>query len=537
MKMLSFLLLFAVLTLSSCLNTESNGQLDERRALNNATNLYLTTVASLYGNIGGTRDGEGLQGTYRGVYDYNTFTTDEAIIPIRGGDWYDGGFWQNLYLHKWTAADSELQTMWNYLFRTVMLCNHSLEMIERYDYLLTSQQYKSYTSEVRAIRALFYYHLMDLFGRIPIVTDTSTHLDQMKQRSRSEVFRFVVEELQASLAHLSSERSNLLGNYYGRITKPVVFFLLARLALNAEVYMDEVWVDKEYPSGKSISFKVGDKLLNAWQTTVAYCDSLTAAGYSLEENYADNFSVSNEHSRENIFTIPMDKTLYANMFKNLFRSLHYVHGGALGRGAENGSSATLTTLSAFGYGTTSLDPRFALNFFSDTVKVDGKTIKQINGKNLVYHPTAIQMQLTGSVYEKTAGARMFKYEIDRTSYEDGKLQNNDIVLYRYADAMLMRAEAQIRQGLNGDTDINEVRRRVGLPKLIHASLEDVLKERRLELVWEGTHRQDLIRFRLFHLAYEERPQLEREANAYTTVFPIPASTLQMNKLLLQNPGY
>ena len=126
MKMLSFLLLFAVLTLSSCLNTESNGQLDERRALNNATNLYLTTVASLYGNIGGTRDGEGLQGTYRGVYDYNTFTTDEAIIPIRGGDWYDGGFWQNLYLHKWTAADSELQTMWNYLFRTVMLCNHSL---------------------------------------------------------------------------------------------------------------------------------------------------------------------------------------------------------------------------------------------------------------------------------------------------------------------------------------------------------------------------------------------------------------------------
>ena len=85
--MLSFLLLFAVLTLSSCLNTESNGQLDERRALNNATNLYLTTVASLYGNIGGTRDGEGLQGTYRGVYDYNTFTTDEAIIPIRGGDW------------------------------------------------------------------------------------------------------------------------------------------------------------------------------------------------------------------------------------------------------------------------------------------------------------------------------------------------------------------------------------------------------------------------------------------------------------------
>ena len=76
MKMRCLCLLFALIMLGSCLNTESNGQLDEKRAVNNATNLYLTAVASLYGNIGGVQDGEGLQGTYRGVYDYNTFTTD-----------------------------------------------------------------------------------------------------------------------------------------------------------------------------------------------------------------------------------------------------------------------------------------------------------------------------------------------------------------------------------------------------------------------------------------------------------------------------
>ena len=174
MKLRYLSLLFGAVLLSSCLTTESNGQLDEKRAVNNATNLYLTAVASLYVNIGGVQDGEGLQGTYRGVYDYNTFTTDEAMIPIRGGDWYDGGFWQNLYLHKWTAADPELYSMWNYLFRSVMLCNHSLEILERYKYLLTSQQKKAYSSEVRAIRALFYYQLMDLFGRVPIVTDTGT---------------------------------------------------------------------------------------------------------------------------------------------------------------------------------------------------------------------------------------------------------------------------------------------------------------------------------------------------------------------------
>lgn len=537
MKLRYLSLLFGAVLLSSCLTTESNGQLDEKRAVNNATNLYLTAVASLYVNIGGVQDGEGLQGTYRGVYDYNTFTTDEAIIPIRGGDWYDGGFWQNLYLHKWTAADPELYSMWNYLFRSVMLCNHSLEILERYEHLLTSQQKKAYSSEVRAIRALFYYQLMDLFGRVPIVTNTGTKLDQMKQRSRSEVFRFVVDELLSSLPNLSSSRSNLLGNYYGRITKPVVHFLLARLALNSEVYMDDNWTDQQRPDGATIQFQVGGKSLNAWQTTVAYCDSLAVAGYILERNYSDNFAVANEHSQENIYTIPMDKTLYATLFKNLFRTLHYIHGSALGRGAENGSSATLTTLSVFGYGTSEQDPRFTLNFFADTVKVDGKYIKQSNGESLVYCPKEIRMQLTGSDYEKTAGARMYKYEIDRTAFDDGKLQNNDIVLYRYSDALLMRSEALIRQGLNGDEALNTVRYRVGLSGLSNATLEDVLKERMLELVWEGTHRYDLIRFGRFHLTYEERPQLEKESNGYTTVFPIPARILQMNHLWNQNPGY
>ena len=156
---------------------------------------------------------------------------------------------------------------------------------------------------------------------------------------------------------------------------------------------------------------------------------------------------------------------------------------------------------------------------------------------LVYQPLSIKMQLTGAKYEKTAGARMKKYEIDRTAYDDGKLQNNDIVLYRYADALLMQSEAMIRQGRNGDVPLNMVRARVGLSPLRNATLTDVLKERMLELVWEGTRRQDLIRFHLFHLPYEERPQLAKEINAYTTVFPIPLRTLQMNGLLHQNPGY
>lgn len=534
---LRLLLLLLPFSLVSCLHNDSVGQLAEEQAINNASNLYINTVASLYRNIGSATDGEGLQGTYRGVYDYNTFTTDEAMIPIRGGDWYDGGFWENLYLHRWTANDAELQVVWNYLFRTVMLCNHSLSQLDKYGGLLQPSEQEAYKAEVRALRALFYYHLMDMFARVPLVTDAQTQMDKVVQRSRSEVFRFVVNELQAVAPLLSAERSNTFGRYYGRITRPVVYFLLARLALNAEIYMDDNWTDTVYPEGQSIRFDVAGKSLNAWQTTIAYCDSLGEMGYGLEREYQNNFSVSNESSIENIFTIPMDKTLYEAQFKNLFRTLHYVHGSALGRGAENGASATRTTLQVFGYGTEQQDPRFVLNFYADTVRVDGRVLRQIDGKPLVYEPNAIRLQITGDKFEKTAGARMKKYAIDRTAYEDGKLQNNDIVLYRYADALLMKAEAQLRLGQNGDAALNLVRKRVNAPVIVDATLEDVMKERRLELVWEGCHRQDMIRFRRFHLPYEERAQLSREYTRYTMVFPIPQRTLQMNRLMRQNEGY
>ena len=89
----------ASLLLTGCLNETPKGLLSEEDAYDNAVNLYINSVATLYNYIGGHEDSQGLQGTYRGVYDYNTFTTDEAIIPTRGGDWYDGEYWQNLYQH------------------------------------------------------------------------------------------------------------------------------------------------------------------------------------------------------------------------------------------------------------------------------------------------------------------------------------------------------------------------------------------------------------------------------------------------------
>ena len=537
MKKYTNILLIAMMALmNSCLNEDLKDQLYEEDIYNNANNIYINAVAVLYNYIGGSADSEGLQGTCRGVYDYNTLTTDEAMIPIRGGDWYDGGLWENMYLHKWNANDLPLYNTWKYLYKVVVLSNKSLSVIDTYGHLLEEEQKKAYQAEIRAIRALFYFYIMDMYGRIPLVTSYNEKQDEVIQSERSEVFRFIVNELQEVVVSLPDEHSNRMGNHYGRITAPVVHFLLAKLALNAEIYCDDNWTDGICLNGKELFFQVDGEQLNAWEACVRYCDKLAESGYVLEKDYSYNFAVHNENSSENIFTIPLDKNFYAAQFHYLFRSRHYNHGGALGGASENGTSATVSTVLAYGYGTDHVDTRFERNFYAGQVVVDGKIVQLDSGEPLEYKPLKLKLNLTGSPYVKTAGARMAKYEVDRTSHSDGRQPDNDIVLFRYADVLLMKAEAKVRNGEDGFGELNQVRRRVGMPDR-NATLENILEERLLELVWEGWRRQDLIRFGLFHQSYDQREQLSNEANGYTTVFPIPQKCIDLNPRLEQHVGY
>lgn len=110
-----------MLCFSSCLDEHPKDQLDQEAIYNNADNIYKNAVASLYNYIGSNQESEGLQGTCRGIYDYNTLTTDEAMNPIRGGDWYDGGLWENMYQHKWNANDMNLYNVWKFLYKVIVL--------------------------------------------------------------------------------------------------------------------------------------------------------------------------------------------------------------------------------------------------------------------------------------------------------------------------------------------------------------------------------------------------------------------------------
>ena len=525
-------LLLLCLTVASChfLDEKPKDQLDESALITDARSLYLATLGDLYAHFGSDDEGEGIMGTGRGIYDLQTVTSDEAIIPIRGADWNDGGLWIRLYTHAWESGEAPIKNAWNYLFQMIVKSNKALQRVENYASLLTKEEKESYTAELRAIRAYMYYYLLDLYARVPLITGPDVALSDVEQSERSEVFNFVVGELEAARPYLPLERSNYLGNCYGRITRPVVFFLLAKLYLNADVYMDDDWTD-------------GVRTLHpeCYKNCMDYCDSINVfpgEDYHLSASYTENFSTTNERSHENILTIPMDPDRYASQFQYVFRSLHYDHAAALGMCGENGPCATLEVLDANHFGLADEDPRFKMNYWGGAaVDANGKPVYLNKTTPLVYKPESVELDLTGNADEKVAGARMKKYDYDPNCTTDGKMVRNDLVIFRYADVVLMRAEAMARYGEDPTALVNMVRDRVEATPLPTAGLDDILRERLLELCWEGLRRQDMVRFGVFGNARRSRVQLPGEENGYTTVFPIPADAIAVNHNLKQNKGY
>ena len=532
------LFVFSLLLAACSLDEEPRDQIPEEEAYTTPKALYLNTVALLYNYIGGATDGQGLQGTCRGIYDLQTFGADEAFLPKRGGDWYDGGLWQAMYCHSWDAGNEIVKNAWLYLYKVITLCNRSLEILSRYQNEgrldIDSSTYADWQAEIRALRAIYFWQLIDLFGGVPMITTTDVSIADMEISTRRDVYIFILKELTQAVPRLSLGNSTSPGEFYGRVTRGVAYFVLAKLMLNAEVYLDTDPTDDQLVDGSQINFSIDNETVNAWEAAVYYCTELEAMGYRLEDDYEANFSVYNENSRENIWTIPMDKYLYTNQMQYMFRSWHYLHAAAYGFSAENGTCATPHALASF-FSTGRIDSRFYANFYSGTVIVDNKVVTDRTGQPLFYYPEDADIDVSNKPFVETAGARMKKYEVDRNALKDGKLIDNDIVLFRYADVKLMRAEALIRNGQSGQADYDDVRTRAHM-ELRQATLDNLLEERLMELFWEGWRRQDLIRFGRYHSLYQGNDAVD-ESDGHTTVFPIPADVINTSPNLKQNPGY
>ena len=566
------MLLSSILLASCSLDETPRSKFSEKEAFSTSKLVYVNTVANVYSSIG-----NGLYGSDGGsVHTFQEFSSDASMIPGRQGDWVDGGAWQNIFLHNFESSVSKYNDVWNNLYRVIGLANSSIDRLNKY--LGEHPEYAEYVYELRALRAVYYYYVMDLFGQVPLVVSSEVSANEVNQSNRSDVFKFVTSELAECIPHLSDSKSQNEGEYYGRITKAVAYMCMAKCAINAPVYtIDDtnptsysafVGTDKSGKAtaseeqgktvsemGKNINITLDGETRNAWETAVYCADQIASLGYRLQPSYADNFIVANQNSVENIWTRPNDCVNYKIDDYNIVRTLHYNHGGAIGYQGWNGACSSKQQMLVYGYGTANPDPRLKLNFYTDKdyMEETGKAVEDgaVKGKDLEYMPLAVKVDFTATDDPhamKCAGARMKKYEFDKSTTQQYSF-NNDLVIWRYADALLLKAEAEYRMGNKAEalTIVNEVRGRVAATPRTELTLNDILDERMLELAWEGVRRQDQIRFCTFTEPTADRfkgvthnasaGDYNDDTQGYTMVYPIPYAVLNLNKKLHQNPGY
>ena len=565
------MLLSSILLASCSLDETPRSKFSEEEAFSTPKLVYVNTVANVYSSIG-----NGLYGSDGGsVHTFQEFSSDASMIPGRQGDWVDGGAWQNIFLHNFESSVSKYNDVWNNLYRVIGLANSSIDRLNKY--LGEHPEYAEYVYELRALRAVYYYYVMDLFGQVPLVVSSQVSANEVAQSNRSDVFKFVTSELAECIPHLSDSKSQNEGEYYGRITKAVAYMCMAKCAINAPVYTIDDTTPTSYSAfvgtdksgkataseeqgktvsemGKNINITLDGETRNAWETAVYCADQIASLGYRLQPSYADNFIVANQNSVENIWTRPNDCVNYKIEDYNIVRTLHYNHGGAIGYQGWNGACSSKQQMLVYGYGTANPDPRLKLNFYTDKdyMEETGKAVEDgATDKPLEYMPLAVKVDFSAADDPhamKCSGARMKKYEFDKSTTQQYSF-NNDLVIWRYADALLLKAEAEYRMGNKAEalTIVNEVRGRVAATPRTELTLNDILDERMLELAWEGVRRQDQIRFCTFTEPTADRfkgvthnasaGDYNDDTQGYTMVYPIPYAVLNLNKKLGQNPGY
>ena len=401
--------------------------------------------------------------------------------------------------------------------QSIALCNQVYYQINT-NPVITGKNKEEVLSEIRGVRAFWYYMLCDNYGNVPIVTD---FLDksQPKTSPRKEVYAFIMSELNDIKDKLRSDGATAAG--YGKFTKDVAFTILAKMYLNAEVWN---------PGG-------GTK----WEECIAACDSVMATPYILENNWKTNFITHNEVSKEAIFSAVF-KAGGSGIQNNLaLNTLHSLDAIALGLNIEpwNGIAASPDFVKVFD----TTDIRYRGSFLIGPM-IDpqtGEVIITSDGRPLIHTVdiTMNEVDSDGWGWVNTEdGARCYKWEFASGLSTD---MDNDFHIFRLADIYLMKAEALVRSG--GDNTeatflVNRIRARafpVDPAKLLSSvTLDDIYKERRFELAWEGYTRQDMIRFGTFLLPRMFKPYT---SDSKYLLFPIPQQDLDANSNLIQNPGY
>ena len=439
----------------------------------------------------------------RAYFNLQCLTTDEATCC-----WNDTGL-PDLHNMNWQASNQFIVAMYYRIFYQVSLCN---ELIRQVNANVAGIEFKNkgaLIAEARALRALSYYHAVDMFGNVPFSTESnSVGSEGPRQINRADLFDWLVEECTDLIngSDLAAEGQNV----YGRCDKGFVKMILAKLYLNAEVWKGEAMYDK----------------------CAELCKDLVAK-YELHENFADLFAADNHlftanstygAANEIIFAVPHDginTTSYGGTNFLIFAGT----GGDM-NAAEAGISSGWGGLSV----TKQVSERFA----------------EADARHLFF--TDYGTEIVDIFTFTSGGYKSMKF---RNVNHDGSAAqavgfvDTDFPLFRVADAHLMLAECAKRGGANesdGLASLNAVRERAGLEAVASYTLQDVLDERSRELLWEGCRRQDLIRYGQFTTGdyvweYKGSVKDGQAVQAHRNLFPLPPADVNANGKLTQNEGY
>ena len=504
-------------TILSCTKTEVPVY-DQVSNLSRSPDEINASIGSVYAGLRNLGPG------FSAIYELNELSTDEIIVPNRIYNYQDDKSWEFMWDQTWDATHPFMEAAWQNIFSAISNINFVIATIDSIRPAPAGIDYMN--AELRTIRAFYYYEAIDLFGNVPLYENNSVALSSLVNQPRSVVFDYIEKELKASLPNLTTEVSPAT---YGYATRWFAYAILAKLYLNAGVY-----------TGSS-----------RWADCISVCDSiLLSNNFSLEGNFFDNFQIENQNSKETVFAIPFDVAGGLEAFLIQAATLHY--NSNLTFGLEAGGTNGFCSAQAY------LD-NFSLNDYRRKMFLTGQ---QYIGEtqyvdpvpdpaNIVYTrdqpivPLVFDPVITSFIVQEPetegAGARCAKWEFNKQTQGD---MSNDYQLFRLADIILMKMEAQVQLGDNTKAlnTINQtygsvsIRSRAKMPDFTMADLtgDSILAERARELSWEGWRRNDMIR--LGHFTDARIPE-KTATGDFRKLFPIPQVELQKNKFLQQNPGY
>lgn len=429
---------------------------------------------------------------------FQEVSADGAIVPSRPSGWDNGGVYRQLHLHTWVPENPYVLSLWNRLNKGIFDATNVLNF--------NPSQEKA--AEARFLRAYFMQSVLDLFDQVPFREPGDNLLMPSNVLKGKAAADFIISEIETALPHLPASGPAF------RASQNAAHGLLARMYLNKGVY--------ENRQNPQFSNSDMDKVIE-------HVDAISEKSLDF---YWDSFGPDNNTaSTELIFTIEGNAGVRSHSLWVWWHAIFPTEMILPNGGGWNGFCSTPELYDLFEendirkYYEHPITTARGYNAGFLTGQQHGPDGNALPG---VIFTKEIPTIIGASLWN---GYRPVKYIPD---YDHPGAAGNDVVIIRYADVLLMKAEALLRKGDGGALAIvNEVRENRGVEPFNTLTLDLLLDERGRELYWEGHRRRDMIRFGKFLGSWT----LKENSDPKYLIFPIPIPDVMANPNLEQNPEF